>query len=600
MLHIQQTDEVLSPTPAQNEQYQNYIVKYNPAIHGPIEGNFDGAIQVVDNLYAILYIPEEDTGGPEIDGYSYNTIPKCFTYLDLESLAASGVLRLHNHPYLALRGRGTLVAIIDSGIDYTHPVFRDVGFGVEIPEEGLPGTNVSKILALWDQTVPGDFRSPENGIGFSRFTTASSIQQFAPYGKVYSNAEINQALAAEDPFSVVPSRDENGHGTMLAATAAGRLVASEGFSGAAPEASLIVVKLRQAKQYLRDFYLYPDGADVYQEDDIMLGISFAIQCANYFHMPLSICIGLGSSQGAHLGQGALSQYLNAVNGFSQNVASIAAGNEGAARHHFGGTLETGESSRTVELRVGEDVEGFTMEFWGETPEDYLVSLQSPIGESLEICTSLGPGTQELTYVFVETQVLVNFVPVERETGYTLIYFRFIDPAAGIWRFLVQGRGNRSVTFHMWLPVQGLIDRNTFFLESSPYTTITSPGDAVECLTLTAYRARDNSLFLEASRGFLPDGTVKPTLALPGVEEKVALVGGGYGIASGTSLAAAQCAGIGALLFEWALVRENEPFYNGNNVKYDLIRGAVRDENRPYPNTEWGYGRVDLYRSFELL
>ncbi|MBQ7371681.1 MAG: S8 family peptidase, partial [Blautia sp.] len=301
-----------------------------------------------------------------------------------------------------------------------------------------------------------------------------------------------------------------------------------------------------------------------------------------------------------LGQGALSQYVSSINGFAQNAVSIAAGNEGAARHHYGGRLEAGEGIETVELRVGEDTEGFTLEFWGETPEEYLVSLQSPIGEVLEVCASLGSGEQELTFVFVETRVLVNYVEVERQTGFTLIYFRFLNPAAGIWKFLVQGRGNRGAFFHMWLPVQGLIPSDTFFLASSPDTTITAPGDSADCITATAYRARDNSLYLEASRGYLPDGTVKPTLSLPGVEVKAAIPGGGYGIASGTSLAAAQNAGISALLFEWALLRNNEPYYNGNNVRYDLVRGAGRDENRPYPNAEWGYGRVDLYRTFELL
>ena len=596
MVHAAQENNGQQMVPAQSEEYQSYIIKYNQSIQGPVEAIADGTFLLLDDYYAILYVPESIAQGPKIDSFSYQTIPKCFTYMDLEALAASNVLRLHNHPYLSARGRGTLIAVIDSGIDFTHPVFRDTDFGENISENRISGMVPSKIRGIWDQTVIGDYRNVER----DPEKNGSVLQQFAPYGRVYSNEEINQALVSEYPFDVVPCRDENGHGTMLASIAAGRLMPGENFSGAAPEAALLVVKLKPAKRYLREFFLIDAETEVYQEDDIMAAIAFAVQCAKYYQMPLSICIGLGSSQGAHLGQGALAQYLTYLNGFPKNAVSIAAGNEGAARHHFGGRLEPGEGSRTVELRVGERTEGFSLEFWGETPEEYLVSLQSPIGEKLDICNSLGPGDQELSFVFVETKVLVNYVEVESKTGYTLIFFRFLRPAAGIWKFEVVGRGNRGAGFHMWLPVQRLVSPDTFFLASTPDTTITAPGDSIECTTATAYRARDNSLYLEAGRGDLADGTQKPVLAFPGVDMLAGFPGGGYVAASGTSLAAAQCAGISALLLEWAIINENEPYYTGNSVRHDLVRGAVQNENRPYPNPEWGYGRADLYRTFESL
>ena len=120
------------------------------------------------------------------------------------------------------------------------------------------------------------------------------------------------------------------------------------------------------------------------------------------------------------------------------------------------------------------------------------------------------------------------------------------------------------------------------------------------MTAAAYRHRDDSLYLESSRGFTPNGAVKPNFAAPGVDIRVPLPGGGYGEASGSSLAAAQAAGITALLFEWAIVRGNEPYFSGISVKNFLQRSARREENLTYPNREWGYGRLDLYRAFELL
>lgn len=555
--------------PAQSQSYGDFIFKYAEGTAGVIdENNPDMKMYVVDQLYVVLYVPLEQIQPLEISSYSYNSIPKCYTYMDLEGLNASGVDRLHNHPYLMLRGRQTAVAVIDSGIDYRHPAFLD-------------RSGKTRIWYLWDQTIPG------KGEG-------------VPYGRLYTKEDIDRALESEDPLEVVPSMDENGHGTALAGIAAGNFVQEEGFSGAAPEAELIVVKLKKAKNYLREFYLYPADAEIFQENDIMLGISMAFGWARKAGKPLSICLGLGTSQGAHIGKSPLSQYIDYVMGISRISVSEAAGNEGAARHHFRGTIRAGETERVAELRVGERENGFTMELWGEPPEILEAEIQSPTGERLQVSSSLGTGTQTLSFVFVETKVLVNYIAIERATGNPLIYLRFFHPAAGIWKIRVRIQNEKEAGFHIWLPVQGLISPDTYFLESSPYNTVTSPGDSQGGITVTAYNYRDGSLYLEASRGFMPNGDIAPELAAPGVAVRVPLAGGGFGSASGTSLGTAQTAGIVALLFEWALIRGNEPYFTGTSAKYYLQRGALRDPDMQYPNPDWGYGKIDLYHTFEIL
>ena len=561
--------QALAAVPAQSQDYGDFLVKYVQNIHGPIDVISDVSFQIINEIFGVAYVPLDQVGELQINSYSYNSIPKCYTYMDMEALSASGVIRLQDHPYLQLRGKETAVAVIDSGIDYENDVFRD--------ENGK-----TRIAYLWDQTIAG--RDDER----------------VPYGKLFTAEDINRALESETPLEIVPSEDKNGHGTRLAGIAAGNQVPEENFSGAAPEATLLIVKLKPAKDYLREFYLYPRNAEIFQENDIMLGIYQVTKLANLLRMPLSICLGVGSSQGAHIGESPLCQYVSYISGFSQVSVSIAAGNEGAARHHFLGKLGQENNEVTAELRVGEGEEGFTVEFWGEPPEVYEVSVQSPTGERLEVSTSLGAGTQTLSFVFVETKVLVNYVSIERQTGYPLIYFRFLHPSSGIWKLRVRVRNGQNVNFHMWLPVNGLVSKDTYFLEPTPYNTVTSPGDTIDSTTVTAYNYRDNSLYLEAGRGFSPDGVVTPHFAAPGVNIKAAFPGNRFGDASGTSLAAAQAAGIAALLFEWAIIRENAPFFTGTNVKHYLQRGAVRDENMQYPNQEWGYGRIDLYRTFQLL
>ena len=558
--------------PAQNQQYENFIIRYKQNIEGVPEYQPDERFQIINDLFGVLYVPIQEISELALNSYSYSSIPRCYTYMDTGALSASGVTRLHGHPYLKLKGSGTLVAIIDSGIDYLHPAFH----------RGM----TSKILSIWDQELE------------------SGLTERIPFGREFNRREIEQALSAENPWEVVPSMDKSGHGTEVAATAAGYSIEKESFSGAAPEAELVVVKLKQAKRYLRDLYLLPQEADIYQEDDIMLAIAYVLRVAAENQKPLSICIGLGSSMGAHQGEGPLNEYINSIAAFSQNAVSVPAGNEGTARHHYMKTLSAANIKDTIELRVGEkeSTRGFMLEFWGDSPNFYSMTIQSPTGEQLSISTSLKNSTQELYFVFVETKVLVNYVPIERRTGNTLIFIRFLHPAVGIWKFLVGERIPGESRFHMWLPVRGMISDDTYFLEPSPEYTVTSPGDAADAMTVTAYQYRDNSLYVQASRGYNTENVVKPDFAAPGVDILTASIGAGaeFAPATGTSLAAAQTAGMAALLFEWSLIRENEPYFTGNSVKNYLSRGAVRDLNLIYPNPEWGYGRLDLYHTFELL
>lgn len=560
-----------SENPAQSQRFGDFIVKYMQNVKDTMELFSGTSFQAINEIFGVLYVPLESMGELEVTGTSYNSIPKCYTYMDMEAAGASGITRLHDHPYLKLRGKGTAVAVIDSGIDYQNAVFRNAGG--------------SRIAYLWDQSL-------EDG------TDIAGTE--VPYGRLFRKNDIDQALAFEDPFSVVPSRDTNGHGTALAGIAAGNMVPGENFTGAAPEATLIIIKVKPAKQYLRNFYLYPPDAEVFQENDVMMAIAYAISWAKKLEMPLSICLGIGSSQGAHLGTNALSQYVDYVANFSQVSVSVAAGNEGNTRNHSTGIFSQEREQIVTELRMAEREQGFTMEFWGEPPEIYGLSIQSPTGEILEVSSSIGSRTQELSFVFVETKVYVNYILIERQTGYSLVYIRFFHPASGIWKIFTQARNRQNVQFHMWLPVEGLISQDTYFLEPSPYTTVTAPGDARNSITATAYQHRDGSIYIAAGRGYTPDGMITPHLAAPGVNVKVPLVRGDFGTRSGTSISAAQTAGIAALLFEWAIIRDNQPFFTGSSVKYYLQRGARREENMQYPNPEWGYGKVDLYHTFELL
>lgn len=557
--------------PAVNENYADFIFNYSASKSYLEYLQQSYPTNVINDTYAIIYAPLSEVSPLSVYSYSYGSLPKYYVPMDFQSMNASGITRLHNQPYIPLRGSGVAVAIIDSGIDYTNEVFRNTD-------------GSSRIACIWDQTI-----------------VSENTPALFDYGTEFTNEQINAALAEDDPFSVVPSVDSSGHGTFTAGIAAGGENTSQRFVGAAPESPLIIVKLKPAKQYIYDFFMLPKDVIVYQEDDVMAALSYVRHCAYQLgEIPVSICLPFGSNIGAHIGSSPLAQYANSLNRLSQIAISVAGGNEGNARHHYSSDIEPVIGYHEVELNVADNEQGFTIELWSNSPTTHNITLQSPSGETHPLYLTTPYSEQTLRFVFLNTTVLVTFIFIENQSGYQLIMMRFRNPAAGLWKFTIENDSSHKVNFHMWLPVTPLISEGTYFLRSSPYTTITAPGNADNVITAVAYNHVDGSIYLNSSRGFSPDNTIVPTLAAPGVDVTGPLPGNRFTTRSGTSIAAAHVCGAAALFFEWAIVNENIPLISGIGVKNYFIRGTRRPRNMEYPNPEWGYGILDLYHVLENL
>ncbi len=553
-----------------SEDYIDLIVEFNQN-ENLLRRFTDGTAQVMNDRYAIVYVPAANLNNRFIAQYGYNVLPSCYGLMSQVSLEASGVIRLRRTPVFNLLGTGVLVGLIDTGIEYTNPAF-------------LNADGTTRIAAIWDQTIESD-RFPEDSF----------------FGTEYLEEDINQALQSEAPLDVVPSTDENGHGTMLAGIAAGNVDDANNFSGVVPAAQLVVVKLKQAKNALKDFYIIPQSADAYQENDIMWGIQYLISVARRLNRPMAICVGLGSSQGSHDGRGALSHFLSVGAGFPGIAAIIAAGNEGNTRKHYFNRIQANSESSIVELNVGENESGFTMELWGTAPNTYSIDILSPSGEYIPRIVEGLQVNRIISFVFERTIIYVDYEMIEAQTGDQVIMMRFQTPTSGIWRFQVYTRGDLEGSFHIWLPVTGFISPNTYFVESDPYTTITSPGNSINPITVTAYNpSANNNLYQSASRGYSRIGEIKPDIAAPGVNIQAPALQGGYTQISGTGAAAAHSAGVTAILLEWAIVRGNYPGVDSSEIKRFLIRGASRSPNLSYPNRDWGYGILDIYNVFDIL
>ena len=532
-------------------------------------------IDFVSRQFAVLHIPMDDLESPmNFSYYTYSAIPKLYSLLATDSMEASGILPASRIPAFGNQGQGVLIGFVDTGIDYQNPLFRK--------EDGS-----SRILGIWDQTLETGAPDPVNGFQ-------------ALYGTQYSREEIDQALAAPDPLALVPSADENGHGTFLASVAAGGEDPDQDFTGAAPRASIAMVKLKPAKAYLRDFYLIREGADAYQENDIMMGVAYLLHLARRFSMPLVICLGLGTNQGSHVGKSPLGLYLDDINIYAGTAVITAAGNETGYGHHYRAVTRPEETLQTVELNVGEKDSGFSMEFWAQDVDIYRVGFISPTGEVVDPLPSSTEEENVIRFLVEQTEITVFSSIVNTATGSQMIFIRFKDPMPGIWNLTVSSALNVTGAFHIWLPSRGFISDTTYFLRPDPDTLVTGPGNSQYALTVSAYDHTTGGVYIHSSRGFSRSGQIKPELAAPGVNITGAGLRSGFVQRSGTSAAAAHAAGAAAILLHWGILERNDPFMNTSAIKTYLIRGAKRNPALTYPNREFGYGTLDLYQAFLRL
>ena len=539
----------------------------------------------VSSDYIILHMPlTPDAVSMRV--HSYYMIPSLFSPLDYNAMEASGVLSAFNSPALNNQGKGVLIGLVDTGIDYRSPLFQN-------PD----GT--TRIAGIWDQSVPIEEDVLPAGVPDYYPMGGSS------YGTEYTREQINEALASDDPLSLVPTQDTIGHGTFLAGLAAGSSIPQEDFTGAAPEAELAVVKLKPAKKYLRDFYLIPSDAPAFQENDIMMGIKYLRMMADRLKKPLVILLAMGSNSGSHIGTSPLSQVTQNYSGFFGIITVIAGGNETGAAHHFYASIPAGTEYEDVEIRVGkEEAErGFVLELWAADADTYTVGFISPSGERISRIPIIANNETSIPFLLDATTITVNYQLIEAESGSQLIFMRFQTPAAGIWTVRVYNTQRFKGTFHMWLPVQGMISEETVFLRPDPYSTITVPGNSRLPITVGAYDTSTGGIYIHSSRGFTPNQIVKPELAAPGVNILGPSVGRKPGsdtpmtTRTGTSAAAAITAGATANLLGWGIVEGNYPTMSEASVKSYLIRGAQRNPALTYPNREFGYGTLDLYEAF---
>lgn len=555
--------------PLTSENYADIVIEYQ-GDKTLFESFGKVPVNIINNFAAVVNIPVQDIISSSILELGYARVPSLGGLVSDYSLEASGIIRIRNIPNFNLRGQGVLMAIIDTGVDYTNPVFQNAD-------------KTTRIAAIWDQTIASE-----------------TMQEGIKFGTVFTREQINNALQSEEPYRIVPSKDENGHGTMVAGIAGGSEVPGSSFAGVAPEVEFVVVKMKQAKKFLREFYFVPEQTVCLQETDFLFALEYVLSVANEFKKPLVICVSVNASQGSHDGRSLTGRYLSSVATRSGTGVVIAAGNEGNARRHFYGIVDPAIGYQVVDLNVGANEKGITMELWAQSPSILIIDILSPSGEYIPEITALRNETREISFVFEPTIIYLNYSIVETESGDQLILIRLSNPSPGIWRFKVYETGDLITGFHIWLPMEGFISNNTFFVQSDPYTTILGMGNAQIPITVTAYNDADDSLYLNSSRGYTRLGAVKPNVAAPGVNVSGPTLNQEFIDFTGTSIAAAHTSGVVAMILEWGVIRGNLIGMSTVEINKLIERGARRELDVEYPNPDWGYGILDVFNVFDSL
>ena len=490
-------------------------------------------------------------------------LPRIMSPTDSHSNDASGITQVLNQPFLNLSGRGVIIGIVDTGIDYRKDAFKF--------EDGS-----TKILGIWDQTVDG------------------KRQDDLYFGSTYTSDDINNANRSSDPYSIVPSVDEDGHGTFLASVAASNEPGE--YIGAAPKAYLLIVKLKKASQYLIDRYLITnDNPNLYESTDYMLGMKYILDASEKFNMPIVMCIGMGTNDGAHDGNSLIEEYISFVSQRVGYAFVTAVGNEANAKHHTQGRIPATRATDQISIKVGEQGASFTVIIHSPGYDKISAGVTSPTGEAVSR-VSFQSGLE-----FSNQLVLEN-------TRITLRYFRdnnnnvivsFKNATQGIWNIILYGDLIINGEYWAWLPITGQISPTVEFLRPTPEYTIVIPSTALRAIKCGAYNSKDQSLLVSSSWGPTRLLRIAPDFVAPGVDVK-GIYPTGYGTMTGTSVAAAITAGITALLFEGGIVNGNKPAMDSDLIRSYLISGCQRERNLAYPNIQWGFGKVNLYGTFEVI
>lgn len=534
------------------------IVRYTGSLEFLREMDID--IVYLMGGYAILDVEEGMIDRlSEYEEIIYIEIPKRVFYEVYNGIRVSCINEVQTDLMRGggLFGEGVMCCVIDSGIDYSHPAFRN--------EDGT-----TRIYKLWDQTIQNG--TPPTGYKI---------------GSEYTEEDINMALNQSnmrEMYNVVPSRDLSGHGTHVAGIMAGNFAENKNNNrGIATKSRLLVIKLGKGRR---------EGFP--RTSELMQAINYAIEEALKLNIPMSINVSFGNTYGSHDGTTLIETFIDNIVNNGKVVMSVGSGNEGAYAGHAGGSVQTGERV-DVEFGVGEFQGAFSIQLWKSYSDDILIDISLPdMDKTVRVESVIGSRSYEMgdSILFIYygepspysqfQEIFIEFIPKDS----------YITP--GVWTISLTGVNIVTGRYDMWMPVNSVLSAQTKFLRPDPDVSLTIPSSANNVITVGAYDGNNLSVADFSGRGYTRVyNNVKPDIVAPGVNILSASPGGGTTYRTGTSMATPFVAGAAALMMEWGIIRNNDPYLYGEKVRAYLIKGAVPIGSENVPSRRQGWGALCL-------
>lgn len=499
---------------------------------------------------------------------TYVLPPMIYTLQEISAISATNVESLQINLPLQLEGKDVIIGILDTGIDYLNEEFTD-------------SNGNTRILSIWDQTIPS--KDEEN----------TSI----PFGMNYTKDEINNALNLSrnggNPYDIVPSKDENGHGTKMAG-----IVGASGknpkIKGIANKCEFAIIKLLESISFKNTFEI---KVPIYELFSIMPAMEYLKNIFLTTGKPVVILLPLGSNNGNHRGEHLLNSYIESLTNNIGIAVVTGTGNEGLQDNHVSGFIKNTNDEGIVELIVSPNQKFLFMDFWGSLPNIFEINIISPSGEETEFIPAILNTSKRHTYIFEKTEISVYYYLPEEYSGEELIRVYFANIQPGIWRLKLKLRLGKIAKYDMWMSQSGIKEPETRFTPSNPYGTFTIPSDSNYTVSVASYNQNNKTVLSYSGMSFIDDSINIIDFAAGGESTLTTGLGNKLDTISGTCLSAAIGAGACALLFQWGIIEGNYPYMHSESLKTFLQRGTIRRRGDTYPNAQWGYGIIDFYSVF---
>lgn len=492
---------------------------------------------------------------------------------NISPIADAGIYQLQNNIYLNLTGQDVIIGIIDTGIDYLNQEFIN-----EIGE--------SRILEIWDQTIEGNYSDE------------------VLFGSVYTKEQITNAINLKsnggDPYSIVPSRDDFGHGTSMAG-----ITSAKGYGnvkGGAPNSDLIIVKLRDIPRNFREYLDFNiDENPIYDEVSIYLAVRYLKRMQSKYNKPMVVLLPVQSNGGDHCGNTILEQQITKYSENAGFVVVVPSGNQANKQIHVGGFVEGVGSEQIVELFVDKGQHRLRIDMYLENFANGSLVIVSPSGERTEKFNLDFKPYGEFKFLFEETNLrLLNSIITNSIEITQNVEILFDNLKTGIWQIILISGSDKKLKYNLYLSLKEFLKPETRFLNSISDNTITSPATSRLAVSMAYFNQNSTTIVPESGQGYTLDGRVAPILSAGGINVLTTGKNQMENLISGSSASAAVAAGGIALLLEWAIVRQNKIRMDSTFVIWLLISAANVQKGYEFPNKYWGYGILNMRNVFELL